>query len=239
VTTERAQRVRAFFDRAENHRAAAHVTRLRAHVVRDLLGDVAGAEILDVGAGDGAVTIDLASTAKRLTWLDLSPEMLAAARARIPRQLADRIALVEGDLASFDGMFDVVVCVGVLAHVSDVDDAIRRLADLTRPGGRLVLELEDHAKLSTLARRISHRLRERTSPRYGYRLNATRLDHVDASVAAHGLRRIDQRRHWSTPPLLARVASPSAQAAFERFTLASPTMSKLGSSVVALYAKAT
>jgi len=230
--------VRAFFDRADNHRSAAHVTRLRAQIVRQLLGDISGDSVLDVGAGDGSVTIDLAHGAASLTWLDVSTEMLAAARARITPATADRIHVVEGDLATFEGSFDVVVCIGVLAHVEDVGATIAGLAALTRNGGRLVLELTDHAKLASLPARIAHRLRELVAPHYGYTMNATRLVDVDATASQHGLQRADLRRYWSTPPLMRRFTSAMTRSTFERITMETPQLSRSGASVIALYDKA-
>lgn len=239
MSPRRIDLVRSFFDRAENHRAAKHVTRLRSHVVRQLVGDVTGLTVLDVGAGDGAVTLDLATGAASLTWLDASAEMLAAAKATVPPQLQSRIRVVHGDLATFTGSFDVVVCVGVLAHVEDIGASIAKLAAATRPGGRLVLELTDHAKLTALPARLAHLVRERVSPHYGYRLNATRLDEIDALATTHGLHRKGERRYWSAPPIMRRLASPITQAAFERATLESRALSRFGDAVFALYEKRT
>jgi len=71
--------------------------------------------------------------------VDTSPEMLAAARRRLPD--ADlRQASLES-LPFADASFDLAVCSLALTHVPSptLDVAIAELARVLRPGGRLVL----------------------------------------------------------------------------------------------------
>jgi SAM-dependent methyltransferase len=84
----------------------------------------------------------------RLTGLDLSPEMLAVAKARA-KEIRRRIALMEGDahdLPFADGTFDSVVCTYALCSVPDVARSIAEMKRVLRPGGFLILV--DHIRSS-------------------------------------------------------------------------------------------
>ncbi len=242
MASRRLDRVRAFFDRADNHRAVTHVTALRARMVRELLAwpppNAAGLRVLDVGAGDGSVTRDLARDVARLTWLDASHGMLEAARRGVSGELSGRIDVVEGTLEQYARVHDVVICVGLLAHVDCVDEAMAKLGKLTRAGGKLIVEITDRDAATAAPGRLVHRVREHFGSHYGYVLNETSLAEIDAIATRHHLVRVAVRRHWSTPPVVRRLAPRAWQAAFERWTLETPALAKHGASVLALYDKA-
>ena len=66
-----------------------------------------------------------------------SPEMLAIARAKVPRaklEIGDVTRLAFGA-----STFDLVVCALALDHVSNLADAIGEFARVTRSGGRIVI----------------------------------------------------------------------------------------------------
>jgi SAM-dependent methyltransferase len=77
----------------------------------------------------------------RLTGIDLTPEMLARARARAVA-LERRVTLHEGDahdLPFADRTFDTVVCTYALCAIPDDVRAIGEMMRVLRPGGRLIL----------------------------------------------------------------------------------------------------
>lgn len=102
---------------------------------RTLLAPRAGERVLDVAAGTGVSTAELARSGAFCVAADFSLGMLrAGARRRLPRVAADALRLPFPD-ASFDA---VTISFG-LRNVVDPDRALRELARVTRPGGRLVV----------------------------------------------------------------------------------------------------
>lgn len=107
-----------------------------------LLGDLAGARVLDVGCGDGTwAVICRRLGAARVVGCDADPRMVARAAAR----MADAggrpdvlVARVEA-LPFPDACFDIVTVITVLTFVPDVDQALRGMARVLRLGGRLVI----------------------------------------------------------------------------------------------------
>lgn len=64
-----------------------------------------GGPVLELGAGTGRITLPLARAGHEVTALDLNPcmlDLLGAKLAEEPAEVAQRVTLVEGDMAAFD-----------------------------------------------------------------------------------------------------------------------------------------
>ena len=104
---------------------------------RAALGLRPGERVLDVGAGTGVSTEELARSGAFAVGADLSIGMLRAGHAVRPE-----VPLLAGDalrLPFADGTFDAVTISFALRNVVDTDGALRELGRVTRPGGRLVV----------------------------------------------------------------------------------------------------
>lgn len=131
--------------RLERMYAAPEIVEQRART-RAALGARAGERGLDVGCGPGYLACELArevGPAGGIVGVDASPEMLAAARARVEREgLAGRVRLRQGDAVELGEpaeAFDFVVAVQVYLYVRDVERALAEAVRVLRPGGRLVV----------------------------------------------------------------------------------------------------
>jgi demethylmenaquinone methyltransferase/2-methoxy-6-polyprenyl-1,4-benzoquinol methylase len=96
-----------------------------------------GERVLDVGAGTGVSTAELARSGAYAIGADLSVGMLRAGRAS-----RRAVPLVAGDALRLpfpDGAFDAVTISFALRNVVDTGAALHELARVTRKGGRLVV----------------------------------------------------------------------------------------------------
>ncbi len=98
--------------------------------------------ILDVGSGAGQLVRHLlkrADAAAGITCVDLSPEMLRRARARLR---SDRLRFFAADITQLpfaDATFDCVTCGYVLEHVPDPALGLRELCRIMQPQARMLL----------------------------------------------------------------------------------------------------
>ena len=106
-------------------------------------------ELLEVGCGTGLLLRRFATIARRAVGVDLSPGMLAHARARgLDVREGSATALPFGDAS-----FDVVVSFKTLPHVPDLRRALAEMARVVRPGGTLVVELYNPRSMRALVKK--------------------------------------------------------------------------------------
>jgi 2-polyprenyl-3-methyl-5-hydroxy-6-metoxy-1,4-benzoquinol methylase len=106
----------------------------------ELLGDVTGQRVLDAACGDGYLARVLAARGALVTGIDLGPRLIERARQRDPRGEIDyRVADLSEPLPGESGSFDAVASHLALNDVRDYRGFIATLADLLKPGGRLVV----------------------------------------------------------------------------------------------------
>jgi SAM-dependent methyltransferase len=139
--------------------------------VAQVLGVPDGGPILDAGCGSGTKSAHLASRGFRVVGVDISEQILEAARENLDKSgLSDRVTLQVADLTSMrfdDGAFRGVLCWGVLMHVPEVERAIAELARVTAPGGTIVVSEGNRYSVQAIALRSLKRLlnRERAEVR--------------------------------------------------------------------------
>ena len=147
--TERKRHARELFAGLPRHydRVAATLSfgqdpRWRRAMV-DAIAARSGERVLDVATGTGLVAEALVRRyGCTVVGVDQSPEMLAAAQARLAAApaLRPRVTLVAGEaerLPFADGEFDHLTFTYLLRYVDDPAATLRELARVVRPGGRV------------------------------------------------------------------------------------------------------
>lgn len=103
--------------------------------VRKALAPRPGERVLDLAAGTGISTLDLAKSGAWCLAADFSKGMLTAGKFRnVPMVAADATALPFAD-----DSFDAVTISYGLRNISDSEQALREMLRVTKPGGRLVV----------------------------------------------------------------------------------------------------
>src|SRR3954469_25768281 len=127
----------------------------RARPFADLLARVrveAPRTVVDLGCGEGALTASLAARwpGARITGIDSSPEMLAAAAAHA---VPGRVEFAPGDVREWgpSGPVDVLVSNAVLHWVPEHPRLLPRWAAALAPGGELALQVPGNFRAPTHA----------------------------------------------------------------------------------------
>jgi SAM-dependent methyltransferase len=115
---------------------------------------------VDVGVGDGLLTLMLAEVAESITAVDISPEMLRQLAQRAERKGLTNLETVEGELEELplpDRSFDVAVLSQALHHADDPARALSEACRVLAPGGRLlVIDLLAHTE-EWVREKLQHR----------------------------------------------------------------------------------
>lgn len=208
----RLERVRSFFDSPGNYLDRKRFDiRVRAETVATFVGKDSFEHILDVGCGDGTVSLPLLTPYRHLTLVDIAANMLASAERNVPPGLRANVAFRQEDFlgAAFDQSFDLVICMGVLAHVASPWDVIRKAAILLKPGGKLLLECTDSShvvrRVETLPGRIFRLWR---GP--NFKVNELSASQVRQMAVRNGFEIRAALRYSWPPPGFQRIFSQNA-----------------------------
>ena len=95
-----------------------------------------GERILDLGCGDGALTVEIAHAGATVVGVDASAEQVAATRA-----LGVDARVMSGDALTFDAEFDAVFTNAALHWIKDAPAVIAGVRRALKPEGRFVGEM--------------------------------------------------------------------------------------------------
>jgi len=141
------EQVRSLFDITEKYLNPRQFDiRIRTETIQGFSNSLKFDSVLDIGCGNGAISLPLLPRCRHLTLLDLSSKMLALAKQRVPPKRLGDVQFIQGDFLEADlkpESFDLILCIGVLAHVDSVSKVIAKVSQLARPGASIVLEFTD------------------------------------------------------------------------------------------------
>jgi SAM-dependent methyltransferase len=177
------------WDAAAYERNAAFVAELGEPLVA-LLAPRPGERVLDLGCGDGRLTLALQRAGCVVVGVDASPSQVEAARGR---GLDARV--MDGEALSFESEFDAVFSNAALHWMKRPERVLAGAFRALRPGGRCVGEMGAAGNVGAIVRALSEALAPRgrsfaelspwyypTGPEYRARLEAAGFAVVSVEV---------------------------------------------------------
>ncbi len=147
-------------DRAPDRYVVSHFDRYAEEYDRSLVEDLAyrgpellfeamteimpgarGLDIVDLGCGTGLAGARFRAMARTLRGIDLSPGMLARARARCLYDALDQGEICAA-LAACDATYDLALAADVFCYLGDLAPMFAAVARTLRPGGHLAFTVE-------------------------------------------------------------------------------------------------
>lgn len=135
-----------------------HLSGTRANILRPFHSILKQANVLEIGAGCGAITRYLGESGANVLALEGSPRRAAIARSRT-RDL-ENVTVVADKFDQFqcDLRFDIITLIGVLEYAALFTDGenpvvsmLTRVRELLKPKGRLILAIENQLGLKYFA----------------------------------------------------------------------------------------
>jgi 2-polyprenyl-3-methyl-5-hydroxy-6-metoxy-1,4-benzoquinol methylase len=221
VIPARADSVRRYFGESKNYLdIRRYMIEIRKETVRELTAGRVFRSVLDIGCGDGSISLPLLTVTGHLTLLDLSAAMLSRALAHARPELLANIETMNQDFlcASLKpGGYDLIICLGVLAHVEQPEPIIERVSQLLQPGGLLILECTDSAHFSNKLTLAVGQIRRNFSGADSYRTKLVSAESVINIAQRNKLKLVSLYRHNVALPLMGKVFSQLALQKFIRW----------------------
>lgn len=164
--------------------------------------ELAGAStgrLLDCATGTGEITCALLKSGRfsHATMVDISRAMLQSAKELLTAQITDTdLEFVQSDVFNFNpsrSEFDLILCLGLIAHTGRLDTLLPHLKSMLTPRGRIILQttLADHVgtrvvRALTSRRELAHR---------GYRISWFSQSDIAGACHNAGLQILEMRRH--------------------------------------------
>ena len=162
------QAVKAYFGSVTNYLDRNTSIAVRVTLINEMLKHISFTSYAELGCGDGAIALSLLNVNRALVLVDFSHQMMAKAKENTPLPLRDNVEYMIGDIAALDPRlkFDLIICVGVAAHVQSVEQLLSKLSALVSDEGHLVFQFTDsRSLLGWLMSKLPHQ--------HGYQLTKT------------------------------------------------------------------
>lgn len=187
-------KVHKFFNTTSNYLHQSFGIRTRAEIIKDLIDIPIGKKMIDIGCGNGGVTLQFVESNK-VTFLDLSENMIELVKGSINNDARENADFLVGSFLDLKlpHDYDYVFAIGLLAHVPSVPDSFERISQLVKPGGKAIIQFSNYNHWLT-------RLNIFNSAKYDYRINKLRYRELESMINRYGLvRQVEVRFSFMLP----------------------------------------
>lgn len=218
-------KVHTFFNTTGNYLSQTFGIRIRAEIVKDLIGHPVGKKIMDVGCGNGAVSIQFIQT-NQITFLDLSENMIKHVKDGIDPKFSVNAKYLVGSFTDLEitDSYHYIFAIGLLAHIPSVPEALKRINALLLPEGLVVVQFSDFDHWLT-------RLNIRKATRYGYPINQLSYKDMKNLVIDHGFEIVKEIRYSFLLPGMGKLPD-SFLYYYSKIFWRNKLFSKLGTDII-------
>lgn len=126
-------------ERRWNTEAGKYIDAVQKKILIEMVGDCEGLKVLDIAAGTGRFSLELAKRGAYVTVLDSSENMLAIIQKKFEKEgLIDKLSVHKGlatDLPFEDGEFDICTCINAMNHIPDFDNVLSEIGRVLKYDG--------------------------------------------------------------------------------------------------------
>jgi len=144
--------------------------------------------VLDMPCGNGSISLPLLDRTKKLTLIDISTNMLSIAQKNISEDAKEKVILINDDFFNLDisnHSYDLVICLGLLAHVNSPEKLLDKLSKIILPNGLLIIQNTDSTHFYSYLIRCYLKLKRLIS-KQTYALNEVKGSFVENTLQNNG-----------------------------------------------------
>ena len=231
-----------FFEKTEGYHSYLEKKfgiQLRALVVKNLLGEIKNSDILDVGCGDGSISLQFADLSNYITLIDTSLKMIEVAKKNSAEEFKNQIKFINTDFDSFSSgsQYDVIIMIGVLAHFPSIEGVFNKIYLMLKPGGKCVVQFTDSEKLIAKINYWYYQFLSSCGKNaYAYKVPRIKHDSVIKQIRESSLQVNSEIRYSLMLPGMGRLPDKFLFR-FQRASLTNALLSRYGSEVILVIAK--
>lgn len=135
--------VKELFENTDLYLTYDYNLRIRQETVEEFTKGLELASVLDVPCGTGSISAPLLKRCGQLTLVDISSNMLAIAARNVSEADKHKVIFINKDIFDTDlpaNSYDLVICLGLLAHIGSPEQLLKKIISLVKPGGLLILQ---------------------------------------------------------------------------------------------------
>jgi len=228
--SNRTHNVYTYFNQPNEYLAKNFDIRLRSGIVRKCFGDLSDSHILDLGCGDGSISLQYQSQTNYLTLVDISENMLLEAQKKIKPQFLNNVSLVNSSIEAFKtpAKYDYIIGIGILAHVDSVESAIKNIASLMKKKSKCILQLTNSSNLISKFLFLYNHLLDKYRKNIFYPRNKTSLKNIISLSDVYGLTVLSIHQYSLMLPGLVTVLPNELLYLYHQIVYENKYLSKLG-----------
>lgn len=138
--------VKAFFEKTDVYLTFNYNLRIRAETVGAFIGDDFFDKVLDMPCGTGDISAPHIDSFGHLSLMDFSSNMVETAKKRFDDKHQAKLEFINDDFYNHDfkgEQYDLVMNIGIMAHISEPWKFLEKSMGLVRPGGKLIIQNTD------------------------------------------------------------------------------------------------
>ncbi len=181
----RESKVQSFFEQPEIYLHFDYNLKIRAENIQAFIGNHHYENVLDMPCGNGVISAAIIDQANHVTCIDFSSKMVDLARKNIPESDHAKTTFITDDFYNQQfkkEAYDLVICLGILAHIKDPQRFVQEAGSLVKPGGNLIIQNTNHSHFYAKLIRIYLGFR-RLIGKDKYRLNKVKSRMVTTTLS--------------------------------------------------------
>jgi len=135
--------VKTFFEQTDIYFNFDYNIKIRTETVAELIGDRKYDNVLDMPCGNGFISLKNNKQFNNLTLVDFSENMISLAKEIAEKEKAENVSFICGDIFETkfeDEKFNLIISLGILAHVDDTDKFLQFIQRKVKKGGAIIIQ---------------------------------------------------------------------------------------------------
>ena len=239
MNTSKIDKAYTHFNNVDRYLRQKFDIRVRAEIVKELMGKLENIDIIDFGCGDGSISLQFQSLTNHITLVDISENMLERASLNIRPEYAHNIKTIKSDVLSFVSLkkYDVVMGLGLIAHVDSIPKTLKVMAGLLKENGVCLVQLTDSTKIVSRLLNVYNNMLDKVSGQFDYNRNRISVFQLNGLAKKHGLYCISQQQYSLVFPGFIGLMSDKLLYRYHSFVRKNAVLSSMGTDFILCFRK--